>query len=212
MGFVPLHLVAQDLSPTQYNFDSDFDHPDIYEDTAIFPLRCVRANRDQIVEVNLGNQKASGFLSECARRTSGSAWCSQVVRPNPESRQIFSCTYGADQPHQLIHPDEVTWENAIKAVHIVDELETKGIKVCLIYNWWRPEPYNANVGGAPGRHPSGTSVDVRFCSKRDMERAFKQLCIWRSQGHLRALGYYGSTALHLGIGDRTANTWGKRCD
>jgi hypothetical protein len=96
-------------------------------------------------------------------------------------------------------------------VKLVTELEAKGIRVYQIYNWWRPEPYNANVGGAAGRHPYGTSVDVRMASMGDMEKAFSQLCKWRSQGRLRAVGYYGSTGLHFGIGDKTANTWGKSC-
>jgi hypothetical protein len=45
-----------------------------------------------------------------------------------------------------------------------------------------------------------------------MEKAFSQLCKWRAQGRLRAVGYYGSTGLHFGIGDKTANTWGKSCN
>jgi hypothetical protein len=213
IGLLSYGVLAQ--ANQEYFPDQFFDEPDLNEDIfseGIHPLACRPANARQIAEVNSGNKKAEEFLNYCEIRTSNSHWCSQVIRPNPESRSIFRCTYGASQPHQLIHPDESTWENAIKAIELVQRLEMKDIRVCLIYNWWRPEPYNGNVGGAAGRHPFGTSVDVRFCSMQDMEKAFRQLCIWRKEGHLRALGYYGSTGLHLGIADRTANTWGKSCN
>ena len=107
--------------------------------------------------------------------------------------------------------DSLSKLTLMEASQLVKELEKKGIKVCLIYNWWRPEPYNANVGGAAGRHPYGTSVDTRMCTLADMEKAFTQLCEWREEGRLRAIGYYGSTGLHFGMGDAVANTWGKDC-
>jgi len=172
---------------------------------------CTKASAAQINEVNKGNLLKESFLAECADLTDSSEWCQQVIRPNPSSISTFKCTYGASQPHQLIHPQSSTWKNAIQAVNLVQDLEDLGIEVCQIYNWWRPAPYNANVGGAAGRHPYATSVDVRFCSLADMEKAHKQLCQWRKKGRLRALGYYGTTGLHLGIGDKTANTWGKNC-
>lgn len=175
------------------------------------PLSCTKANSTQIGTLNKGGALLDRFLKDCHKATVGSPWCEQLTRPNPESRSIFSCTYGEAQPHLMIHPDEDTWQYAFDAVQLVKELERKGIKVCLIYNWWRAEPYNANVGGAAGRHPHGTSVDVRMCSLPDMEKAFLQLCEWRDEGRLRAVGYYGSTGLHFGIGDAVANTWGKDC-
>lgn len=174
-------------------------------------LMCRRANASQIEEVDEGNEQRSLFLAKCARETGSSPWCAQLVRPNPSSISTFRCTYGEEQPHQLIHPGSETWKFAIEAVKLIHDLEDEGICTRQIYNWWRPEPYNGNVGGAAGRHPYGTAVDVRFCSMEDMERAFSSLCEYREQGRLRALGYYGSTGLHLGIGDRTANTWGKSC-
>lgn len=172
---------------------------------------CKKASSHQLANVNHGNQMLQSFLNLCAQQTSGSPWCQQLTRPNPSSLSIFRCTYGESQPHRLIHPDTATWPDAFQAVRLVESLEDRGIKICLIYNWWRPEPYNANVGGAPGRHPFGTSIDVRFCSKSDMEKAFTQLCKWRKEGRIRAIGYYGSTGLHFGIGDATPNTWGKAC-
>lgn len=192
----------------------DFAQPDADEnDSSTFaaPLSCRRANSVQIAEVNRGFAKLGKFLAACAQTTNGSRWCNEVVRPNPASSSIFHCTYGTSQPHNLIHPDESTWNNAFKAIAIVEQLENAGIKACTIYNWWRPEPYNKNVGGAPGRHPFGTSIDVRFCSMQDMERAHTRLCQLRKQGYVRAVGYYGTTALHFGIGDRSGNTWGKSC-
>lgn len=175
------------------------------------PLACKKATAVQIAELNRGNAKADAFAQKCRAETNNSPWCDQVMRPNPDSISVFRCTYGEEQPHLMIHPNEASWKNAIGAVKLVQELETQGIGVCLIYNWWRPEPYNKNVGGVPSRHPYGTSVDVRFCSGPDMEKAFLQLCKWRKQGLLKAVGYYGTTALHFGMGDSTPNTWGKSC-
>lgn len=172
---------------------------------------CGKASSKQLATVNEGNTKKDLFLDNCYQQTNNSPWCEQLVRPNPSSKSIFQCTYGANQTHQLIHPDEQTWANAYEAVNIVEDLQKMNICVSLIYNWWRPEPYNKNVGGAAGRHPLGTSVDVRFCNKADQSTAFKELCKMRKAGRLRAIGYYSSTALHFGIGDQAANTWGKSC-
>jgi hypothetical protein len=172
---------------------------------------CLRATQTQTAAVDSGNLKLKQFMDRCVAETSSSSLCQQVARPNPDSHSTFDCTYSAAQPHYFVHPDEKTWAYAITAVKLVKELQAMGVKVSTIYNWWRPEPYNNNVGGAAGRHPFGTSIDVRFTSKADQEKAHKQLCKWRSQGRLRALGYYSSTALHFGIGDRVANTWGKSC-
>lgn len=189
----------------------DYSQPDYDEDAIVLPFACRRATASQVAQVNLGLTKLQSFLAACALATNGSRWCNELTRPNPDSVDTFHCTYGTSQSHNLIHPDESTWANAFQAVNLVEELEAKGFKTCIIYNWWRPEPYNRNVGGAPGRHPMGTSVDVRFCSMAEMTRAHTQLCEWRKQGRLRALGYYGTTALHFGIGDREATTWGKDC-
>lgn len=172
---------------------------------------CQVATRSEIAEVEKGNKLRQEFLRKCDRETDGSPWCSQLARPNPDSLSIFRCTYGKNLPHQLIHPARNTWKYAYKAVELVEDLEDLGICVRQIYNWWRPAPYNGNVGGAAGRHPYATSVDVRMCSLADMEKAFTQLCKYRAKGRLRAIGYYGSTGLHFGIGDRNANTWGKSC-
>lgn len=172
---------------------------------------CVKATSSQMTTVNSGNSQTNQFLDKCGQATFGSPWCQQLIRPNPNSINTFRCTYGEKQIHQLIHPDQSTWGYAYQAVNLIERLEMNGVKVSQIYNWWRPEPYNKNVGGAPGRHPFGTSVDVRFSTKSDQSKAHQLLCKWRKQGELRALGYYSSTALHFGIGDNSANTWGKSC-
>lgn len=185
------------------------DDGESYMDYSVYA--CRSASAEQIRAVNLGNQKRDKFLSYCAQHTANSPWCQQVIRPNPDSRSTFTCTYGSSQTHQLIHPDESTWPHAVVAIQLVKEMERAGIDVCVIYNWWRPEPYNANVGGAAGRHPYGTSVDVRFCTKADQNRAFTHLCRERARGRIKALGYYPGTGLHLGVGDRVANTWGRAC-
>ncbi|HRB81815.1 MAG TPA: hypothetical protein PK614_06080 [Nitrospira sp.] len=200
------------------NKDNKFDIHQVEDDfefliglDKVSAFACVKANAAQLRVVNQGVAEVNHFRKHCAEATSGSAWCEQLVRPNPASRATFDCTYSASQSHYLIHPNQSTWKHAFAAVNLIGELETKGIRVCQIYNWWRPEPYNANVGGAPGRHPYGTSVDVRFCSMSDVNRAFLELCKMRKAGRLRALGYYGTTALHFGIGDSLANTWGRSC-
>ncbi len=189
--------------------ENSFEEMGIETDFTAFA--CNKPTAAQIDEVNLGNTKAAKFSQYCLSNTKNSSWCQEVMRPNPDSISTFKCTYGNSQVHQLINPDENTWVHAVQGVQLVRALESLGIRVCQIYNWWRPEPYNKNVGGAAGRHPFGTSIDVKFCSKLDMERAFDQLCEWRAQGRLRALGYYGTYSLHFGVGDKTANTWGKSC-
>jgi hypothetical protein len=175
------------------------------------PSACKKATKAQIAEINKGNAKKADFLAKCAAETGNSPWCDQLVRPNPDSAGIFECTYGKNQPHQLVHPDADTWKNAIEAVKIVQELTNSGISVCLIYNWWRPEPYNKNVGGSAIRHPYGTAVDVRFCTLRDKDLAHAVLCQMRKEGRVNAVGYYPTAALHFGVGDTLQNTWGKAC-
>ena len=193
----------------------DTDHEESYDELnslwQIDMFACTQATSSNLATVNSGNAKLTKFLTQCAASTNNSSWCQQLVRPNPASVQTFKCTYGESQPHRLIHPDESTWANAFKAAQFVTQLEGMGIKVAQIYNWWRPEPYNANVGGAAGRHPLGTSIDVRFCTNADAIRGFDELCKVRKTGAIRALGYYGSTGVHIGVGDTTANTWGRTC-
>ncbi len=172
---------------------------------------CLQATSVQRSYVDSGAVKLKQFLERCYQETSSKKWCDQVARPNPDSANIFECTYSPSQRHVLIHPSESTWSYAIGAVKLVQELEKKNIKIELIYNWWRPEPYNKNVGGAAGRHPFGTSVDVRFVGKSEQNKAHAELCAFRKQGKLRALGYYSGTGLHLGVGDQVANTWGRPC-
>lgn len=174
-------------------------------------LGCVKPSSSQKKQVNLGLSKKERFLQRCYKETKNSSWCAQLVRPNPSSINTFRCTYGSSQAHNLIHPDEKTWQYPIAGVRILQDLQKKGIKIKQIYNWWRPEPYNKNVGGAAGRHPYGTSIDVRFTSSSQANTAFKELCKMRKAKRLRAIGHYGSASLHIGVGDRTANTWGKSC-
>jgi hypothetical protein len=197
-------------NPLAIDAGAEDDH-ELIDDLLFEKASCVRATSAQIATVDMGSAKKANFLNECGQATAGSPWCQQLVRPNPNSISTFYCTYGSQQKHLLIHPDEKTWKYAYQAVNLIERLEANGVRIAQIYNWWRPEPYNKNVGGAAGRHPYGTSVDVRFTSKTDQTKAHSLLCKWRKQGELRALGYYSSTSLHFGIGDFTANTWGKSC-
>lgn len=206
---------ADQFEPQQNNDPlADFvddGEPDLFDDSFVTPFACVKATSSQIAIVNQGNLKKETFLQQCAQATGGSQWCDQLVRPNPDSISTFRCTYGSGQVHQLIHPDQNTWKHAFNAVKLIEELEQKGFRIKIIYNWWRPEPYNKNVGGAAGRHPKGTSVDVRFVTNAQADQAFLELCKYRKQGRIRAIGHYGTNALHFGIGDSTGNTWGKSC-
>ncbi len=201
---------AQEENPLAIDAAAEDDH-ELIDELLFEKASCVRATSAQIATVDMGSTKKTSFLNECGRATAGSPWCQQLVRPNPNSISTFYCTYGSQQKHLLIHPDEKTWKYAYQAVNLIERLEANGVDITEIYNWWRPEPYNKNVGGAAGRHPYGTSVDVRFASKSHQLKAHLLLCKWRKQGELRALGYYSSTSLHFGIGDFTANTWGKSC-
>lgn len=209
---------AEEIAYHEHLDDEDFLLlEDIEEDYESLPgflgfeKGCIKASSSQKAEVNRGNSKRSRFQSHCKSITGSSSLCSQIERPNPASKNTFICTYGASQPHLFIHPSESTWKYATTAIELLLKLERKGICINHIYNWWRPEPYNKNVGGASGRHPYGTSVDVRFCSISHAKRAFDELCKYRKQGYVRALGYYGSTGVHIGVGDHSANTWGRTC-
>jgi len=175
------------------------------------PVQCKRASLSEIEEVKSGNQKYSAFIEQCKTHNIDQKWCEQLTHPNQNEISKFKCTYGNEFEHRLIHPDESTWENAFRAAKIVQRLITEQIKVVEIYNWWRPEVYNRNVGGSPLRHPHGVSVDIRMSSVSEMEKAHKKLCEWRKKGEIRAVGYYGSTGLHVGVADEWANTWGKPC-
>lgn len=200
---------------TQSDSEDILEH--IHEETGtvsdeLLALGCVKATAAQEKTVNLGLSQKEQFLAKCAAQTNNSSWCAQLVRPNPNSYNTFSCTYGSDQAHILIHPDQSTWRYPIEGVKVIKDLQAKGLKVSQIYNWWRPEPYNKNVGGAAGRHPYGTAIDVRFASNETANTAFKELCKMRKAGRIRAIGHYGSASLHIGVGDKLANTWGKTCN
>ncbi len=199
----------QMMAQEELTYQDDFE---LLPDSFIYEMKgCTKASSSQKATVNSGNAKRAEFQRQCASATGNSSYCSQVERPNPSSKTIFACTYGVSQEHRLIHPTTTTWKNATTAINLLKKLSAKGICVSSIYNWWRPEPYNANVGGAAGRHPQGTSVDVRFCTNADAIKGFDELCKHRKAGVVRALGYYGSTGVHIGVGDKTANTWGRTC-
>lgn len=193
------------------------EHGHLHDDgESIFGLMggsgCVKATKEQKAYVDHGNKLYKQFIQSCIKETGSPTWCEQLSRPNPDSADVFACTYGDKQIHRFIHPDQSTWANAFKSVKIIEALQDKGIGVRRIYNWWRPEPYNKNVDGAGGRHPFGTAVDVEFESTRDKNLAFSALCKMRSQGRIKAIGYYPSHALHIGIADKIPNTWGKNCN
>lgn len=216
MAFIQLGCSKEEFNKVSVAQES---HSDVIEDdfeseigyVDIMSNGCKHATSTQITQVNLGVSKRTQYLNRCYQETGSKTWCDQTARPNPDSHRTFDCTYSPEQAHVFVHPSDSTWQYPIGAVKLVLELQKMGIKVSTIYNWWRPEPYNGNVGGAAARHPYGTSVDVRFPDKVNQNKAHAQLCKWRKAGRLRALGYYSGTGLHFGMGDRTANTWGKSC-
>lgn len=217
--FFSVKTLAHDHSPEeQAEIDAHEDELYELEDYSFMPEAfrfdkrgCIKATKTQKSTVNQGNARKTEFENSCIKKTGSAKWCKEIERPNPSSKATFNCTYGSSQPHLLIHPNSTTWKNAHKAIELVQRLSSTGICVSQIYNWWRPEPYNKNVGGAAGRHPFGTSIDVRFCSNNDAIKAFDTLCKYRKKGEVRALGYYGSTGVHIGVGDKSANTWGRNC-
>src|SRR5688572_17451476 len=85
------------------------DFESLFPEQILQPLSCTRATREQIREINSGLLMIDEFLTGCYAYNSNSPWCDQLVRPNPESIDIFHCTYGTNQPHRLIHPDRNTW-------------------------------------------------------------------------------------------------------
>lgn len=213
--FIPFFAFLVSLAPSAFaheHVDQLLDDNESVSFELMDRASCKKATAAQKAEVQKGYVKLDRFLQKCYDTAGSRKWCDQVARPNPESYSSFACTYGSGTPHYFIHPTEKTWGYAIEAVKLVMELEQKGVKIDMIYNWWRPEPYNANVGGAAGRHPYGTSVDVRFVNKTEQNKAHTLLCQYRKKGRLRALGYYAGTGLHLGVGDTTANTWGRACN
>src|SRR4051812_18227516 len=54
---------------------------------------CTKATAAQLADVNAGNAKAAAFLKRCQEETGNSPWCDQLMRPNPESKESFFCTY-----------------------------------------------------------------------------------------------------------------------
>lgn len=204
-------LQNESQASSEFHDSHEYEDVELYGEGLVSPLGCGKATASQLKRIQEGNRLKNEILQQCSRETGGSNWCSQIIRPNPASLNIFRCTYGQSVPHQLINPSRQTWKHAINAVRLIQELEQKGFRIKLIYNWWRPEPYNKNVGGAAGRHPTGTSVDVRFVSNDQADRAFLELCKFRKQGRIRAIGHYGTSALHFGVGDAVGNTWGKSC-
>ena len=177
------------------------------------------ASADQKQKVLSGIELQNSFLAACKSFGVQDQWCDQLMRPNPnpEEFKTFSWTYGSAIPlHIFIDPDQTTWKNAFRGAIFVQKLEQSGININQIVNWWRPEPYNRNVCGAPGRHPFATSIDVEFKTLSDTRRARKKLCQWFDSAQINSLGYYGNEKVHIGVGDilgpGMGETWGKVCD
>ena len=177
---------------------------------------CIQATEADLDLVLAGQEKLEFFLEQCRWATGGSPHCEDVIRPNPRSTPFFECTFPKGTEKIFIHPDESTWENAFVAIRLIGEMEANGIGVKHIYNWWRPVPYNENVGGEPDRHPFGTSVDVLFTSRDDQVLAHEYLCEEQAKGLIKALGFYWVAerpSIHIGVKDSPEKVnWGRACD
>ena len=161
----------------------------------------IRANIEQIVDVLKGIALKPEFIEQCEKATDRPDLCKQIIRPNPDSKSIFACTYPPGVASIFIPPEKGVWHFAFQAIRWISEIENLGISFSHIYNWLRPEPYNKNASGHPDRHPFGTAVDIKLRSKGDQHLAFEFFCEkWRS-GQMNAIGFYSSASLHLGIGD-----------
>lgn len=153
----------------------------------------------------------SKFVRTCLEKGVLQRFCLNMTRPNriAESVEAFKCTYPG-KPHALIPPDESEWEFGIKAALILQKVSREN-KICVeeIYNWYRPEPYNSNVKGRPGRHPNATAIDVKFCTPKDAKAAFKALCEMYREKEIWALGTYpAGIEIHIGVMPEQNATWG----
>ena len=182
---------AQEENPLAIDAAAEDDH-ELIDELLFEKASCVRATSAQIATVDMGSTKKTSFLNECGRATAGSPWCQQLVRPNPNSISTFYCTYGSQQKHLLIHPDEKTWKYAYQAVNLMERLEANGVDITEIYNWWRPEPYTP----APPSPPTLTANSGHISFSR-----VRWSCSASSAG---------STLLAFACGKRSARTSNSR--
>lgn len=149
------------------------------------------------------------FVRTCLEKGVLQRYCFDMTHPNLDSIEQFRCTYPG-KPHLLIPKDESEWTFAFEAALILQNM-ARETKVCIdeIYNWYRPEPYNKNVGGRPNRHPNATAIDVQFCTKEDAKKAHRALCELYKKKAIWALGSYPSgNKLHIGVRPERHTTWG----
>lgn len=137
-----------------------------------------------------------------------------MTHPNNKSEMEFRCTYPDAKTHVLIPPDPTKWELSFRGALELQKIEAAGVCVKEIYNYDRPEPYNNNVQGAPGRHPYGTAIDIEFCTKADARKAVQAFCKQRTPGdvEIKSVGTYSSgIRIHLGNVKPRRGDWGGGC-
>lgn len=156
----------------------------------------------------------SEFLTDCAAEGIHPSLCENLTHPNNNSKMEFRCTFPSFTQHVLLPNNRSLWTNGFQGAKAFQEaLEEQGLEpnqgACpQIYNYYRPEPYNANVGGAAGRHPNGTAVDVEFCTKEEAQKALNKFAKMRMEKRINSIGIYSSgIRIHIGFGTEKGNTW-----
>lgn len=83
----------------------------------------------------------------------------------------------ADCGYMILLPDQGQWEKIGALALFADRLRELVGEPVWMRNWWRPDCYNAAVGGAPGGdHPDADAVDLDFLSATSRAAAQAYLC------------------------------------
>lgn len=132
--------------------------------------------------------RARRFEALCLSRGINKKLCREMLSPNTNSQSKFRAVYGSSTPFYLL-PDESRWEVGLKLLKAVQDA---GGCVNENRNWYRPEPYNAKVGGAKSsQHKSASALDINYCSLADKNKALAAFKRLRSQtGFPKGIGTY----------------------
>lgn len=120
----------------------------------------------------------------------------EVVRPKP-ARLALARSLG----YELLLPPREWWPRGAALLLLADELRQLVAEPVTCRNWWRPEPYNSAVGGAPaGDHLTAHAVDLDYrsvASRRKAEARLRELD--RTHPWLRLSLGLGAKTTHVGI-------------
>src|SRR4051794_6875202 len=97
---VVVFFIAQSSAVQAHDQEGGLDDSGFVDLTTV--QSCKKATFAEMAVINEGNSYYKDFMEGCEAATNGSHWCNEIIRPNPQSAEIFSCTYGPMQAHQLI--------------------------------------------------------------------------------------------------------------